>query len=51
MISVEQSSNNQNRSYQIKANSKSSSNKNCRRQKRNNLTAVDIFKRAKFEFL
>ncbi len=50
MISVEQSSNNQNQSYQIKTNSKSS-NKNVRPKQSNNLSDVGIFQNAKFGFL
>jgi hypothetical protein len=50
MISVKQPSNNQNQSYQIETNSKSS-NQNCRPKKSNNLNTIDIFKNAKFEFL
>jgi len=50
MMSVKQSSNNQNQSYQIKTNSKSS-NKNCHPKRRHNLNTIDILRIAKFAFL
>ncbi len=46
MISVNQSSNNQNQSYQIKTNSIE-----CRPRKSSNLDDIGIFKKAKFGFL
>lgn len=50
MILVKQSSNDQHQFYQIKTNSKSS-NKNYRSKKKYSLYKVDIFSKAKFEFL
>jgi hypothetical protein len=49
MISVEQSSNNQNQSYQIKTNSKSSNIDHRRKSSRKN--DIGIFKKTKFGFL